>query len=64
MTEVTKPDLTPMPIYRCSNRDCKAWVREELTAAPSPECPLCRSRMIRSIKHLPKLAKAKQPRSR
>ncbi|WP_248925133.1 cold-inducible protein YdjO-related protein [Paenibacillus hamazuiensis] len=55
--EVTKPEYTPVPIWRCQNADCKAWVREELAASPNPGCPLCSGKMVRSYKHLPKLVK-------
>ncbi|MDD9266571.1 cold-inducible protein YdjO-related protein [Paenibacillus sp. GCM10023248] len=61
--EVTKPDLSPVPIWRCKNNECKAWMREELAASPSPECPLCKGGMLKSIKHLPKLVK-KKPRKK
>lgn len=52
----TVPELFPTPILKCRNADCKAWVREEL-AASSRECPLCKGEMLRSYKHLPKIAK-------
>lgn len=52
-----KPDLAPVPIWRCRNKECKAWVREEMAESESPSCPLCSTEMIRSIKHLPKLVK-------
>jgi hypothetical protein len=62
-TEGDKPDLAPVPIWRCTSKDCKAWVREEMAASASPLCPLCSTGMIRSYKHLPKLAKkAKAPK--
>jgi hypothetical protein len=62
-TDLTKPELAPMPIWRCNNSDCKAWIREELTSERSPDCPLCKGKMIRSIKHLPKLVnKHKAPK--
>jgi hypothetical protein len=65
-TTTSKPELAPVPIWRCKNPDCKAWVRDELTASDSPACPLCQGVMVRSMKHLPKLvkkhkAKKKQP---
>ncbi|WP_246042205.1 cold-inducible protein YdjO-related protein [Cohnella pontilimi] len=52
-----KPETSPVPIWRCRNRECRAWIREELAASPSPECPMCKGSMIRGIKHLPKLIK-------
>jgi hypothetical protein len=52
-----KPDLAPVPIWRCKNKECKAWIREEMAASPTPSCPLCKETMIKSIKHLPKLVK-------
>jgi hypothetical protein len=55
--ESVKPELTLVPIWRCRNKECKAWIREELSNPESPECPLCRGAMVRSLKHLPKLAK-------
>lgn len=58
-----KPETSPVPIWRCKNTECKAWVREELAASNSPECPLCKGVMIRSVKHLPKLVK-KTPRKK
>ena len=54
-TEAKQPETTPVPIWRCRNSTCKAWVREELAASDSPECPICKGPMVRSIKHLPKL---------
>ncbi|MBW5445401.1 hypothetical protein GE107_04915 [Cohnella sp. CFH 77786] len=55
--DTPKPETSPVPIFRCVNPECKAWVREELAASASPECPMCRGKMIRGIKHLPKLIK-------
>ncbi|CAG7645983.1 hypothetical protein PAESOLCIP111_05069 [Paenibacillus solanacearum] len=51
-----KPELFPTPILKCKNAECKAWVREELSAS-SRECPLCGGEMLRSYKHLPKIVK-------
>jgi hypothetical protein len=56
-TEAPKPEVTPVPVWRCRDNECKAWIREELTSSPNPDCPLCKGTMIRSIKHLPKLVK-------
>ncbi|MDF2961994.1 MAG: hypothetical protein K0S39_3729 [Paenibacillus sp.] len=56
-TDAPKPEVFPVPVWRCRNKECKAWVREELTSSPTPGCPLCNEAMIRSIKHLPKLVK-------
>ncbi|MBO9597779.1 MAG: hypothetical protein J7559_08170 [Cohnella sp.] len=65
-TEVVKPDLAPVPIWRCRDQACKAWIREELADSPSPVCPMCKGTMVRGIKHLPKLIKkhkaAKKPK--
>ena len=47
--------LTPVEVWRCKSPECKAWIRNELTAGPNPACPLCKGPMIRSIKHLPEL---------
>ncbi|MFC0216485.1 cold-inducible protein YdjO-related protein [Paenibacillus chartarius] len=58
MTEMpNKPELAPVPIWRCRRQDCKAWVREELASSSQPSCPICKGEMIRSMKHLPKLVK-------
>ncbi len=59
MQNETRPqeDVTPVPIWRCRNSDCKAWLREEMASSASPECPLCKGTMIRGMKHLPKLVK-------
>ncbi|KIL38666.1 hypothetical protein SD70_25185 [Gordoniibacillus kamchatkensis] len=51
----SKPDLSPVQIWRCRSSSCKAWVRAELAAGAKPSCPLCQGEMIRGIKHLPKL---------
>ncbi|CAN7397133.1 cold-inducible protein YdjO-related protein [Paenibacillus sp. LjRoot153] len=56
-SDLTKPELSPVPIWRCKDNDCKAWIREELATSSSPECPLCKSSMLKSIRHLPKLVK-------
>lgn len=53
----TKPQLQAVPIWRCVDKSCKAWVGEELTGPGTPACPLCKGQMIRGIKHLPKLVK-------
>ncbi|MFB9278097.1 cold-inducible protein YdjO-related protein [Cohnella cellulosilytica] len=55
--ESVKPELSPVPIWRCRNAECKVWIREELAASSSPECPMCKGVMMRGIKHLPKLIK-------
>ncbi|PZE21523.1 cold-inducible protein YdjO-related protein [Paenibacillus xerothermodurans] len=58
----TTPKVSPVPILRCRNRECKTWIREEMVSGDSPGCPLCKGEMIRSIKHLPKLVnKVKAP---
>jgi hypothetical protein len=56
-TETEKPETLPVPIWRCRNQECKAWIREEMVSSASPECPMCKGNMIRGIKHLPKLIK-------
>lgn len=59
--DTSKPELAPVPIWRCRNQECKAWVRDELAAGAAPgagpECPLCKGPMLRGMKHLPKLVK-------
>jgi hypothetical protein len=55
--ETDKPDLSPVPIWRCVNKECKVWVREEMASSGAPECPMCKGSMIRGMKHLPKLIK-------
>ncbi|WP_372631033.1 cold-inducible protein YdjO-related protein [Cohnella sp.] len=61
--ESVKPELSPVPIWRCRNAECKVWIREELASSASPECPMCKGGMVRGIKHLPKLIKKhKSPR--
>lgn len=57
MAQDPKPNLIPVPIWRCKDKECKAFIREELASSPSPECPLCKGPMIRSLKHLPELVK-------
>lgn len=52
-----KPDLQPVPIWRCKDKACKAWIRDELSTSESPACPICSGPMGRSMKHLPKLVK-------
>ncbi|WP_123041030.1 cold-inducible protein YdjO-related protein [Cohnella candidum] len=56
-SETPKPDTAPVPIWRCVNPECKVWVRDELAASDAPACPMCQGKMIRGIKHLPKLIK-------
>ncbi|WP_309121912.1 hypothetical protein [Paenibacillus sp.] len=36
-TDTTKPELAPVPIWRCRSADCKAWVRDELVSEPPPK---------------------------
>jgi len=55
--ETVKPELHPVPIWRCRDAACKSWVREELAASAAPACPVCGGVMGRSIRHLPKLVK-------
>lgn len=60
-----KPELIPVPIWRCKNKECKSWVRAELASSANPECPICKGPMGRSMKHLPKLVKKhKAPRKK
>ncbi|QTH46349.1 hypothetical protein J4772_19150 [Cohnella sp. LGH] len=65
--ETVKPELSPVPIWRCRNSECKVWIREELASSASPECPMCKGAMMRGIKHLPKLVNkhksARKPKS-
>ncbi|WP_127586959.1 cold-inducible protein YdjO-related protein [Paenibacillus koleovorans] len=56
-TDTAKPELSPVPVWRCRDQSCKAWTREELASSASPECPICKGSMIRGIKYLPKLVK-------
>lgn len=60
--EQEKEKLEPVLIYRCKNLDCKAWVRDEFGTEGQP-CPLCKGPMLRSIKHLPAIIKAKKKRT-
>ena len=55
--DTAKPDLQAVPIWRCKNKECKAWIRDELASSKSPACPICSGPMGRSMKHLPKLVK-------
>lgn len=55
--DTDKPELSAVPIWRCTNQECKAWVREEMASSDKPNCPMCKGNMIRGIKHLPKLIK-------
>lgn len=59
-----KPELAPVPIWRCTNSECKTWMRDELVDSEAkPVCPLCKGSMIRGMKHFPKLVtKHKAPR--
>jgi hypothetical protein len=50
-----KQAVKPVPIWRCKEQSCKAWIRTEMADADSPACPICKGAMIRSMKHLPKL---------
>lgn len=59
--ELEKPELHPSPIWRCRDKECKAWFREEMAESKDPECPLCKGRMLRGMKHLPKLSKKLKP---
>ncbi|HUC93924.1 MAG TPA: cold-inducible protein YdjO-related protein [Paenibacillus sp.] len=52
-----KPELHPVAIWRCKDKACKAWVRQELADSDSPGCPICGGVMGRSMRHLPKLVK-------
>jgi predicted nucleic acid-binding Zn ribbon protein len=52
-----RPEVIPVPIWRCKDKGCKAWIREEMAESASPDCPICKGAMIRSMKHLPKLVK-------
>ncbi|CAM3619384.1 cold-inducible protein YdjO-related protein [Marinicrinis lubricantis] len=52
-----KPEVAPVPIWRCRNNECKAWMRKEMSDDDSPGCPLCGGPMLRGIRHLPKLDK-------
>ena len=36
-TDGMKPELAPVPIWRCRSAECKAWVRDELVAEPPPK---------------------------
>ncbi len=56
-TDASKQDLQPVPIWRCKSKECKAWIRDELASTASPDCPICKGHMSRSMKHLPKLVK-------
>ncbi|WP_438445299.1 cold-inducible protein YdjO-related protein [Gorillibacterium sp. sgz5001074] len=58
-----KPATAPVPIWRCTKAECKAWIREEL-AGEKPLCPICKGSMIRSMKHLPKLVKKAPPKKK
>jgi len=53
--ETDKPVLSAVPIWRCTDNECKVWLREEMAASSTPDCPICKGKMIRGIKHLPKL---------
>ncbi|RXT03596.1 cold-inducible protein YdjO-related protein [Ammoniphilus sp. CFH 90114] len=55
--DTSKPNTVPVPIWRCRNKECKAFIREEMASSPSPACPLCNGPTIRSMKHLPELVK-------
>ncbi|HZG57662.1 cold-inducible protein YdjO-related protein [Paenibacillus sp.] len=36
-TDIAKPELAPVPIWRCKSPDCKAWMRDELIAPEKPK---------------------------
>ncbi|WP_166242216.1 cold-inducible protein YdjO-related protein [Paenibacillus turpanensis] len=62
--ETVKPEVSPVPIWRCRSSECKAWMREELVEESTPACPICKGNMMRSMKHLPKLAKKLKPKKK
>lgn len=62
-TEEQKPVLQQVPIWKCRNSDCRAWVRDEFMNEAGRQCPLCQGPMIRSYKHVPVIPKKRGSRS-
>ncbi|UJF34749.1 cold-inducible protein YdjO-related protein [Paenibacillus hexagrammi] len=52
-TDEQKQELEQIEIWKCKQADCKAWVRKEFVTEELPACPLCKTPMIRSYKHVP-----------
>ncbi|WP_409346275.1 cold-inducible protein YdjO-related protein [Paenibacillus sp. MBLB4367] len=54
-----KPELKHSVVWKCKDKACKAWVREEFAESEYPPCPLCKGPTIRSFKFLPDMPKKK-----
>ncbi|MNR25097.1 hypothetical protein D3C85_1422260 [compost metagenome] len=51
--EQQKPEVEQIEIWKCKGTECKAWVRKEFVTEALPTCPLCKTQMVRSYKHVP-----------
>ncbi|GGC98763.1 cold-shock protein [Pontibacillus chungwhensis BH030062] len=47
--EIKKQDLK---IWECSSEDCNAWMRDNFKSEETPTCPICKSKMVTSVKEL------------
>lgn len=52
-SEQQTQELQQIEIWKCKQADCKAWVRKEFVTEEQPACPLCKTQMVRSYKHVP-----------
>jgi len=53
-------NIVETPVWTCSNRNCKCWLRDEFSFSQNPVCPLCKSGMVKNSKKLPEIQKERQ----
>jgi hypothetical protein len=56
-SEEQTQEIQQVQIWKCTDADCKAWIRDEFVTETVPSCPLCKSSMVRSYKHIPVIPK-------
>ncbi|WP_409301087.1 cold-shock protein [Peribacillus sp. SCS-155] len=48
--EEVQPEETK--VWECTSDKCNGWIRANFTYEEKPECPLCKSEMVASVKML------------
>ncbi|MBP1154996.1 MULTISPECIES: cold-inducible protein YdjO-related protein [unclassified Paenibacillus] len=56
-SEAQTEETKQIPIWKCKDSECNAWIRDEYVTDASPSCPLCNSMMEQSYREVPLVIK-------
>jgi hypothetical protein len=52
--QAKEPEGIHTDVFECESPSCNGWMRKNYSFEESPDCPICHSSMIESVRHLQK----------